>query len=146
MNTRKFFFHVKYLIYVCVEYYSTFTDLAKNSYKKNTLINKLSIQVCFTVSKRFNNLLFGVNPDALFWKNNFKLILWLNHFKIRFVLSVYFFFNICFYCNDSLHKIIVSGEMFQSFQDDSFKSLIVSNFKSKFFLNLVLSDLNLSSS
>ena len=40
------------------------TDYSKTSLSDDTLINQSSIQVCFTVSQRFNNLLQEVNPDA----------------------------------------------------------------------------------
>ena len=40
------------------------TDLSKSSHKDDSVINQPSIQVCFTVTKRFNNLLLEVNPDA----------------------------------------------------------------------------------
>jgi gamma-glutamyl:cysteine ligase YbdK (ATP-grasp superfamily) len=47
-----------------IQNYSTVTDYSKSSLSFDTVINQPSIQVCFTVSKRFNNLLQEVNPDA----------------------------------------------------------------------------------
>ena len=44
--------------------HSTVTNLSKSSHKDYSVINQPSIQVCFTVTKRFNNLLLEVNPDA----------------------------------------------------------------------------------
>ena len=40
------------------------TDLSKSSHKDDSVIKQPSIQVCFKVTKRFNNLLLEVNPDA----------------------------------------------------------------------------------
>ena len=40
-----------------------FNDLSKRSHKADNVINKPSIQACFKVTKRFNNLLLEVNLD-----------------------------------------------------------------------------------
>ena len=44
--------------------YSTVTDVSKSSHIDDSLINQPSIQVCFKVSKRFNNLLNEVKPQG----------------------------------------------------------------------------------